>query len=93
MPFIHFGQVRAEAEAGRDVLELLLENDAPIQYLCMSGTCRTCQVEVVSGTEHLEPITSGELAHFPHSKGEIRLACQAICRGTGDVFVKQGPNT
>ncbi len=91
MALICFGEYRIEAEADCDVLNLLIRNRVPIDYLCMSGTCRTCRIEVVSGGEHLEPITELELSHFPDSTGEIRLACQTIMRATGDVFIKQGP--
>ena len=46
-------------------------------------------VRVKSGGEHLEPIVIAELAHFPDSPGEIRLACQAMCRGDGDIEIDQ----
>ncbi len=89
MAVVRFAGRTVPAEAGRDLLDLLLEEGAPISYLCMSGSCQTCRVRVLAGSEHLEPITAGELAHFPASRGEVRLACQAIMRATGDVELVQ----
>jgi ferredoxin len=88
-PAIVFRGKRYPALAGQDILGQLLEGGSDILYLCMGGSCGTCQVRVLSGAEHLEPANEAELAHFPGTAGEMRLACQAYCRGTGDVVVEQ----
>lgn len=88
-PAIVFRGERFSAHAGQDLLSLLLEGKADIMYLCMAGSCGTCKVRVKSGGEHLEPMVIAELAHFPDSPGEIRLACQAMCRGDGDIEIDQ----
>jgi len=79
------------AQPGRDVLGCLLDHNVPIVYLCMAGMCRTCRIGVLSGAEHLVPMTPAERHHFPQSRGEVRLACQAVMLGTGDVDISQRP--
>ncbi len=78
-----------EAPIGRDLLGLLLDAEVPMRYICMSGSCGTCRVRVLSGQEHLLPMNRTEQMLFPESRGEIRLACQAVVLGTGDVEVTQ----
>jgi len=90
-PTLRFRDICIPQKAGEDVLSQLLLAGAhiQIQYLCMGGTCGTCRVQVLSGQEHLEPVVPGERHFFPDTTGEVRLACQAICKGTGDVVVDQ----
>lgn len=92
VPTLRYREVTTPIKTGEDVLTQLLMAGADIQYLCMGGTCGTCRIRVVSGQEHLEPVVPGERHWFPDTTGELRLACQAICRGTGDVVVEQ-PST
>ena len=89
-PAIVFESKRYPALVGQDILGLLLERGADIMFLCMGGSCGTCKVQVVAGAEHLEPADDGELEHFSGNPGAARLACQAYCRGTGDVVIEQG---
>ncbi len=89
VPVLRFRNIEVPIKAGEDVLTQLLMARSDIQYLCMGGTCGTCRVRVLSGQEHLEPVVPGERHWFPTTTGEIRLSCQAICRGTGDVTVAQ----
>ena len=88
MAQVRFGDVAAEADAGRDVLAVLLDAGAPIAYLCMAGTCGTCRVRVRAGAEHLEPPDRAE-RRMLHGRTDERLACQAILTGGGDVVVDQ----
>ncbi|MBA3697251.1 MAG: (2Fe-2S)-binding protein [Planctomycetes bacterium] len=88
-PTLRFRDVCIPQKAGEDVLSQLLLAGAPIQYLCMGGTCGTCRVRVLRGQEHLNEVAPGERHWFPDTTGEVRLACQAICKGTGDVVVEQ----
>ncbi len=90
-PTLRFGKLCIPQKAGEDVLSQLLIAGANIQYLCMGGSCGTCRVRVLRGQEHLSTVAPGERHWFPDTTGDIRLACQAICKGTGDVVVDQ-PN-
>lgn len=74
-------------QRGTDLLGQLLNQGADVQYICMSGSCGTCKVAVVSGTEHLMPLTGTE-SMLGCKPGE-RLACQAVCKGTGDITIAQ----
>jgi len=86
---IRFKTTVASAAAGQDLLGAILGAGGSMMYICMSGSCGTCKVRVISGGEHLEPPTSSERAHrCDLAKGE-RLACQAFCLGTGEVVVEQ----
>jgi ferredoxin len=89
MPTVTFRDTVVEAAAGEDVLSLLLDGDADINYLCMSGSCGTCCVRVLAGGEHLEPISAMETHRLRVHDGTRRLACQAVCRGSGDIVVAQ----
>lgn len=88
-PAIVYRGRRYPAPAGQDILGQLLLGRADIMYLCMGGSCGTCKVRIVAGAEHLEPANEAELEQFPGTAGPLRLACQACCRGTGDVVVEQ----
>jgi len=89
MAEVVFGTVRAPAIAGRDVLSLLLDEDADIAYLCMAGSCGTCRVRVCAGGQHLAPMTDAERYMLKDAEGGQRLACQAAVTGAGDVVVDQ----
>jgi len=89
MAKIIFNGKAYEAEAGRDVLSVLIDAKALIMYTCMSGSCGTCMVGVGKGKEHLSPLDDIERRHFPETDGSVRLACQAIVLGTGDVEISQ----
>lgn len=89
MAKIVFNGKEYAAETGRDLLGTLADANAPIMYICMSGSCGTCRVQVCKGGEHLTPLENLERRHFPEADGSVRLACQAIVLGTGDVEVKQ----
>ena len=88
-PTLRFRDTCIPQKAGEDVLSQLLLAGSDIQYLCMGGTCGTCRVRVLQGQEHLAPVEPGERHFFPDTTGEVRLACQALCKGTGDVVVDQ----
>jgi ferredoxin len=89
MADVVFGDLRVPATPGRDVLALLLDEGAEISYLCMAGSCGTCRVRVCSGAEHLKPMNAAERFMLPGSDGSMRLACQAVVTGGGDVVVDQ----
>ena len=87
-PAILYRGKRYPIKVGEDILSQLLIAGADIQYLCMGGSCGTCRVSVISGSEHVDPIDPGERYHIADG-GTDRLACQMICRGTGDVEITQ----
>ena len=76
-----------EQQKGRDLLGQLLDAGTDVQYICMSGSCGTCKVTVTVGMEHLTAKAGMENMHGCR-EGE-RLACQAMCRGTGDIVISQ----
>lgn len=88
-PTLRYRDVCIPQKAGEDVLSQLLIAGADIQYLCMGGTCGTCRVRVLQGQEHLSPVEPGERHFFPDTIGDVRLSCQAMCLGTGDVVIEQ----
>jgi ferredoxin len=87
-PAIVYRGKRYPVRAGEDILSQLLMAGADIQYLCMGGTCGTCRIQIKQGAEHIDPIAPGE-KHFIHDNSPDRLACQAICRASGDVEIDQ----
>ncbi len=87
MPKLTFRDLSVEIQPGRDLLSQLIDAGAPVMYLCMSGSCRTCRVKILSGAEHLEPHGPLERAH--RCKPNERLSCQCRTLGTGDVVVDQ----
>jgi ferredoxin len=74
-----------EAPVGGSLLDLCDEHLAPIPFSCRSATCATCQVEILSGAELLEPPEAAEqdLLDIVGGPSSSRLACQAV--------VKPGP--
>jgi ferredoxin len=88
-PTLRYGDLCIPQKAGEDVLSQLLLAGAKIQYLCMGGSCGTCRIRVLSGQENLDAVAPGERHWFPDTTGELRLACQAICKGVGEIVVDQ----
>ena len=68
-----------DVEAGGDLLDLCDEHFAPIPFSCRSASCGTCHVEVLEGSEHLEPPAAEERELLEVLRGPptSRLACQA----------------
>lgn len=89
MAHIRFRTTAIPAAAGQDLLTQLLDAGVEVSYLCMAGSCGTCAVRVLAGGEHLEPITATERLRLRSGDGTRRLACQAVCRASGDVVIDQ----
>jgi ferredoxin len=87
MAKLHFDGKSYEMKAGDDLLGVLLENNATISYLCMSGSCGTCRVRMCAGAEHVAPVAAMEASHGC-DEDDTRLACQTISLGTGDVHIE-----
>lgn len=75
----------ADAPNGGPLLEICDGALAPIPFSCRSASCATCHVEVLAGTELLEPPDEPEqdLLDIMGGPDGSRLACQVI--------VKPGP--
>lgn len=67
--------VRLNVDSGSNLLDVLIANQLPISYSCMSGRCGTCRCRVLSGQVR----NSGPEAGRPHAgKDEYVLACQSV---------------
>jgi ferredoxin len=68
-----------DVPAGRSLLEICEEHDAPVPFDCRGGACGTCLVQVVAGASNLSPLTDNEvimLEELGSTSGDLRLACQ-----------------
>jgi ferredoxin len=86
MAQIHYQRQSITQRAQVDLLGQILDAGGDVPYICMAGSCGTCRVRITAGAEHLAPLTAMENLHG--CSAGIRLACQAICRGTGDITVE-----
>lgn len=86
MAKLTFNGTTIPQQKGADLLGQLLTVGADIQYICMSGSCGTCKVRVTAGNENL---TAAGGMETMHCKPGERLACQAVCRDTGDIVIEQ----
>ncbi len=74
-----------QAKVGDSLVLASGRGPAPIATGCADSTCGTCQIEVLSGAEHLTPLTDAEAA-TKAAKGvpeHRRLGCQAGVLGAG----------
>lgn len=88
MPRIEFAESAAgraktvEAPEGGALVDLCDEHYAPVPFSCRSATCGTCHVQVLEGSELLEPPNEmeSELLGILRGPRDSRLACQAVVR-------------
>lgn len=73
---------QAEAPNGGVLLEICDDSLAPIPFSCRSASCATCHVEVVEGSEWMEPAEEAEqdLLDIIGGPPGSRLACQVIIK-------------
>ena len=80
-----------EAEEGKTVCRVLLENNIEIEHACeMSCACTTCHVIVREGFDSLEEADELEEDFLDKAWGleaESRLSCQAVV-GKKDIVVE-----
>ena len=97
MPTIEFegaglgGDKTVEVPDGGDLLDICDEVLAPVAFSCRSATCATCYIEVVEGSELLEPPSDEEqeLLELLTGPKTGRLACQARVRaGVGMIRIR-----
>lgn len=80
-----------DAPEGGELLDICDEVRAPVPFSCRSGTCGTCHVEILEGTEHLEPpeAEEAELLSLLGGTGHMRLACRVrVLPGSGIVRLR-----
>lgn len=68
----------AKVRPGEFILDASAEAGVILNSGCLSSTCGTCAVEVISGNENLSPITDKERAVLEergYQPGKYRLAC------------------
>jgi ferredoxin len=73
---------QADAPDGGVLLEICDDALAPIPFSCRSASCATCHVEVLEGSDLLEPPEDAEqdLLDVIGGPPGSRLACQAIVK-------------
>ncbi len=79
------------AAARARLLDLCDEARAPVRFGCRAARCTTCRIEVLEGSELLEPPAAEEteLLRATNAAPSVRLACQAIVRdGPGRVRLR-----
>lgn len=95
MPNVTFmpAEVTAEGADGETVFEIGKRAGVAIETACVGqATCGLCRVKVISGAEHLSPITDADEKHLGnvYFLTRVRLSCQAVVSG-GDVVVELAP--
>ncbi|HXN32787.1 MAG TPA: 2Fe-2S iron-sulfur cluster-binding protein [Polyangiaceae bacterium] len=97
MPFVVFESsngvaIEADAPEGGRLVDLCDEHRAPVPFSCRSASCGTCRIDILEGSELLEPPRDDELEVldlFGDDPARCRLACQARVRaGKGRVRVR-----
>lgn len=91
MPKVTFhynGQVtEVEAEAGKTILQIALDNGVPVEHACGgNGFCTTCMCKVKSGMENLSDRNDKE-ENMGISDDPDRLGCQAEVNGDVEIEV------
>lgn len=92
MPVIEFVDdgMNEEVEAGRLLQDVIDDCGADIIFGCREGGCATCLIHVLSGMEHLSPISDAEYSTLEDNELEqgMRLACQITITGDGHVALR-----
>jgi thioredoxin reductase/ferredoxin len=89
-PFITFQKQGKSGplEAGKTILAWADENEVEIDYECWAGMCGCDAIRIISGAEHLNPVTEKEIKTLKRKglePGPCRLAC--MCKASGPVVV------
>ena len=84
-------QISAEAEEGRTVLQIALENGIPMEHACGgNGFCTTCSCDVQEGQKMIDAGTVSPVNEREENMGvegpDRRLGCQT--KVNGDITVK-----
>lgn len=85
--------VEVYAREGEQILFALWDNRVTITSICGGNmSCGTCNIEIVEGTENVNPPSDDEkrlLSRIKRQGPNVRLACQ--CVPTGDVAIRIVP--
>ncbi len=88
----HFPAVEAEAPDGARLVDVCDDRNAPVPFSCRSASCGTCRIDVLEGTDLLDPPGDEELDIldiFGDEPGPRRLACQVrVHAGAGLLRVR-----
>jgi adenylate cyclase len=80
-----------EASAAVSILNNLLRAGVKISHLCGGrAVCGTCRIRILSGAEHLSPMTDAErrrLSADGRMEEDVRLACQTHTRGDLEIRI------
>ena len=95
MPRVTFlpADVTVDGADGETLFEIARRAGVEIETACVGqATCGLCRVRVLSGDEHLTPITDADEKHLGnvYFLTKVRLSCQAELAG-GDVVVELAP--
>ena len=82
LTFLVSGQTH-DVPDGTSFLEFCQENGAPHDFGCTVGSCGTCRLEIVEGSDNVNPITDEERETVEMSTDfeAGRLGCQLIVQG------------
>jgi len=91
MPKVTFhtsGQVKiVEAEAGKTILQIALDNGIPMEHACGgNGFCTTCMCKVKNGMQNLSPRNDRE-ENMGITEDPDRLSCQSQVQGDVEIDV------
>ncbi len=86
MPKVTFvpDKLTVEVAAGTPVPDIVDDSGASLPFGCRHGSCGTCRLVVVSGAEHVNPMTDAEnelFATLTAVEKNERLGCQLIIAG------------
>ncbi len=89
------GPLEVLAPDGGPLVDLCDERQAPVPFSCRSASCGTCRIEILEGSDLIEPPRDDELDvldAFGDDPRSTRLACQArLKKGPGTVRVRPAP--
>ncbi len=83
----------AKCNDGDSIFEVAWREGSPLTTACGGkATCGLCRVKILSGEQHLNPMTAGEKRHLGNVYfiTKVRLGCLTRVTG-GDVVVEHPP--
>ena len=83
-----YGDRSVSASSGVRLLDAILDAGIDHRHICGGfGFCTSCRVEVISGEEHLSPVSALERERLGKDAGRIRQACQTYVYGPAALAV------
>jgi ferredoxin len=85
------GMLKVPCHEGESIYEVAWRSGAALSSACgAKATCGLCRVKIVSGEQHLGPLTEPDKKHLGNVYfiTKIRLGCQARVVGDGDIVVE-----